>query len=93
MVYRHRRFECSDFVFQPQHHRHVVKCQRQGYPPNPGQFMTVTGVGHLSAAAQDYARMAMGIDWMTGDEISQAIPPAYSEYIAQQFTISAADAA
>jgi DNA (cytosine-5)-methyltransferase 1 len=29
-------------------------------------------------------REAMGIDWMTGDELSQAIPPAYSEFIAKQ---------
>jgi DNA (cytosine-5)-methyltransferase 1 len=24
---------------------------------------------------------AMGIDWMTSDELAEAIPPAYTEYI------------
>jgi DNA (cytosine-5)-methyltransferase 1 len=30
-------------------------------------------------------RKAMGIDWMTRAELSQAIPPAYSEYLAKAF--------
>jgi hypothetical protein len=29
-------------------------------------------------------QQAMGIDWMTREELSQAIPPVYSEWIARQ---------
>lgn len=43
---------------------------------------------------QDYStdqrREAMGIDWMNGDELSQAIPPAYCEFIGKALLASLA---
>lgn len=52
---------------------------------------TVTVTGHPGGSSKrdgtsgfgstaDWKR-AMGIDWMTGKELAQAIPPAYTEYI------------
>lgn len=38
-------------------------------------------------------RSAMGIDWMNRDELSQAIPPAYSEWIARAARAALAEAA
>jgi DNA (cytosine-5)-methyltransferase 1 len=32
----------------------------------------------------DVGREAMGIDWMTRDELSEAIPPAYTQHIGEQ---------
>jgi len=49
--------------------------------------ITVSGTGagnqHSRAPHHGFAdwRRAMGIDWMTGKELAQAIPPAYTEHI------------
>lgn len=82
--YRHRIFECSFPVRQPEHKPHTVrvnrrKKNRRGHW-DAGGFATVVGdIGSYVGPE------AMGIDWMTGNELSQAIPPAYSKYLAEQF--------
>ncbi len=44
-------------------------------------FVQVTGGGNCTIAA---ARDAMGIDWMTKNELNEAIPPAYTLFIGKQ---------
>ena len=50
---------------------------RMGRPVKEGDV--ITPVGHFSNV--DYARRVMGIDWMTRKELTQAIPPAYTQFI------------
>lgn len=78
--YRHRHFECSFPIAQPDHPKHTVRVNRRGENRREhwanGGFMTITGdVGTYCGPE------AMGIDWMSGNEMSEAIPPAYSEFI------------
>jgi len=92
-VYRHRLFESNFTILTPphQHHEQVIcggrnlksrarrnTWNRSGNRINMDNgFCSVTGDIGTSAVVRE----AMGIDWMRGDDISQAIPPAYSEHI------------
>ena len=44
-----------------------------------GWIRSVAPFGHEFSA--DVSRAVMGIDWMTRDEVSQAIPPVFTEHI------------
>lgn len=76
-TYRHRLFETSFPVSAPAHPVHSTPTAKMGRAPKPGEFMHV--VGNFSGVAQ--AREAMGIDWMTRDELRESIPPAYAQFI------------
>lgn len=79
-VYRHREFESNISLIQPFHPLHVAPLTKMGRPVVPGNFMHV--VGNFSGVTE--GRIAMGIDWMTRNELREAIPPAYTKFIGEQ---------
>lgn len=82
-VRRHRNFEAS-FEIRPMDCAHEKQAPR--FPPATNRTnlrRTVeVGVWRIPLETQ---RKAMGIYWMDREELSQAIPPAYSEYIGREF--------
>lgn len=77
-VIRHRYFEIN-----PRHAWLVPDCQHNG-SVSDGDYVTVAGHGGDGKAALHLWKAAMGIDWMTKEELTQAIPPAYTEWIGRQ---------
>lgn len=82
-VRRHRIFETSFPVEQPpcRHHEQVPRFPPATNRKNLRRTVEV-GVWRIPLATQ---RRAMGIDWMRVPELSQAIPPAYSRFLAEEF--------
>jgi DNA (cytosine-5)-methyltransferase 1 len=89
-VRRHRWFECSFPVMVP-------PCQHDGreiraYYGKKGWLVWTPGVAAVQKQGRkpilrgkvEQALEDMGIDWMTWDELREAIPPAYTEFIGTQ---------
>jgi DNA (cytosine-5)-methyltransferase 1 len=80
-TYRHRRFETSRMLFQPHHPPHIVKTLTKGRKAGWARGLNVSVTGDVGRYV---GPEALGIDWMTGDELSQAIPPAYTEFVGRR---------
>ncbi len=82
---RHRLFETNwPLLLVPQ-------CQHKNEPRVIGVYGGHGRDRRRTVNTQDFStearREAMGINWMTGAELSQAIPPAYTEFIGRQLMI------
>lgn len=86
-VIRHRLFEANFPIYPPPHGPHPLvhtfdkRKAHYGKLNQDTSFVQVTGGGNCSVAN---ARDAMGIDWMTKNELNEAIPPAYTEFIGKE---------
>lgn len=86
-VYRHRLFESSVLLFTPCpcSHPHFLLPDFLCVYGNGARRRQVGNKGNkYQRATVGDASMAMGIDWMTQAELSQAIPPAYTEWLGRQ---------
>ena len=84
-VYRHRLFESNCFLYAPAHYPHRDNTPAVGRGVSDKGFITVSGTGGFGVPdGFNYACKAMGIDWMSRRELSQAIPPAYSAFLGRQ---------
>lgn len=81
-ITRHRRFESNVMLLFPPCPGHPNLWHGRNNMRRRGSNSGVMGI----APDQD-PREAMGIDWMTGMEMRQAVPPAYTELIGHQIII------
>lgn len=100
-IYRHRRFETSFSSTAPLHRKHevVIGYGRMVNDRHKGTLNSSSAKGAwgkqqmITVAGGQFSKpdgeRALGINWMSKDELAQAIPPAYSEFIARQWLESA----
>lgn len=85
LLMRHRLFESNVPMAEPG----VDRCAGRRIGGVYGGGPTSTRTRRKLSAPE--ARTAMRIDWMTRDQMSQAIPPAYTEWIGRQLLEAVTD--
>ena len=86
---RPRLFESNISLKEPVNPKVKHKTGKLGYGPAEDGFITVAGIrpqrGMNEVQTKLYYGFALGgIDWMSLEELTQAIPPAYTEFIGKQ---------
>lgn len=83
---RHRLFECNFPVKQSacRHERFTEARYWTGWRPNGERRLSTVVQVYGNAGGREHWPAAMGIDWMTSSEMTEAIPPAYTEFIGAQ---------
>lgn len=86
-VLRHRLFESNVALITPPHKSHPLvftydrRKAHYGKLNQDTSYVQVTGGGNCTVANK---RAAMGIPWMAGAELNEAIPPDYAAWIGGQ---------
>ena len=86
-IHRHRAFECNPPVYFLPAGCNGARVKPIGSGKRLGQYYgadaaMVTVAGHLFS--RESGSRAMGIDWMTRDELAESVPPVFTEYVGQQ---------
>lgn len=86
MVRRHRLFESSINICAPPCTHHLQSEAKYWTSWRPAGKVRLSQVVQVygNAGGRAHWNHAMGIDWMTPQELTQAIPPAYTEHIGAQ---------
>lgn len=82
-MHGHRLFECSHKVIQLIHPETSLKTQKLGRQPIQGRLLA-RPAGNF--AGVELYRQVMGVHWMNQGDIAQCIPPAFTAYIAKEYS-------
>lgn len=84
-VYRHRLFESNVLLMEPPHPCHPEVMPSVGRGVSPSGYVSIGAGGIIGVRNAHKLRSdAMGIDWMNRDELTNAVPPAFTNYVGQQ---------
>jgi DNA (cytosine-5)-methyltransferase 1 len=84
-VFRHRLFESSRLLLAPPHGSHRGReIGRDGFCCVAGHGDSGRGRVPSSHRTVGAWSRAIGIDWMTRDELAQAVPPCYAQFLGEQ---------